>query len=611
MNVSGRLAALLAGTVVFWAGTGVAGASSSPPNGLSPNPSPGAIFAPLDGLQSYMPPSSMPADFRPITLPQFIGAPYLNGGVYAPPEPTNPSLSAGPNSNLDDDTYRSDTYPWAGPVGNDMQVASATGWDRECTAMTAISGGRIAGICYSLVGPWLTVLDAKTLKRLAQLQLPARDETTTAPSDFNPEEIGGGYYYVDNHGRFVIPTATNHIVAISISSGSDPTFHLDEDYNLAGLDNSDKALSAMPDSRGNIWFETREGLVGTINPRTGAVKTKQLAGEFYNSLAADRDGSVYVVTTQALYRLKTDASGAPIVVWSETYPNDGKITPPQALAGSGTTPTLLDTGSGDYVAIADNADPLDVRVYRRAATLPARQSRLVCSIPVFQQGASATQASLIGIGNSLIATNEAGYDGPGQTPAGLTAILEQRLSNPGMVRIDINPDGKSCKVVWTSIARIWSGVPKLSLASGLIYGTELAIGQPLQDVWYLDAISIKTGAEVWQKQYGSGISANNDYSAVTITPDGSAYIGALIGIYRLWDKTDPVIKEPAPSLELVAKGSGSHQRFAVAGLDACYVRRLVVRVGRSVRGHRLVVANAHMVDGGVVTLRRTFPAARP
>src|SRR4029434_8838808 len=52
-----------------------------------------------------------------------------------------------------------------------------------------------------------------------------------------------------------------------------------------------------------------------------------------------------------------------------------------------------------YVAITDNADPMNVVVYRRARHV-ADERRVVCQQPVFEQGASATENSRIGTDTS-------------------------------------------------------------------------------------------------------------------------------------------------------------------------------------------------------------------
>ena len=82
--------------------------------------------------------------------------------------------------------------------------------------------------------------------------------------------------------------------------------------------------------------------------------------------------------------------------------------PGQTQAGSGTTPTLL--AGGKLVAITDNADPINVLAFQRAVRPHGK--RLVCKEPVFEEGASATDQSLIGAGRTLIAENNHGYSIP-------------------------------------------------------------------------------------------------------------------------------------------------------------------------------------------------------
>ena len=71
---------------------------------------------------------------------------------------------------------------------------------------------------------------------------------------------------------------------------------------------------------------------------------------------------MYIVSDAALYRFDAGADGTPAVTWREKYPNSGVQKPGQVSPGSGTTPTLM---GSEYVAITDNADPMDVVVYKR------------------------------------------------------------------------------------------------------------------------------------------------------------------------------------------------------------------------------------------------------
>jgi hypothetical protein len=160
--------------------------------------------------------------------------------------------------------------------------------------------------------------------------------------------------------------------------------------------------------------------------------------------------------------------------------------PGQGSAGSGTTPTLMGDG---LVAITDNADPMNVLVYRRGS------GALICRQPVFAKGASATDQSLIGTGRSLVVENNYGYSGPAATEQGKTTA-------PGLERVDLDAGG-GCHTGWRSAERAPSVVPKLSARNGLVY-TYTKDPQPSNaDGWYLTALDFRTGATVY-KRLGGG-----------------------------------------------------------------------------------------------------------
>jgi hypothetical protein len=216
-----------------------------------------------------------------------------------------------------------------------------------------------------------------------------------------------------------------------------------------------------------------------------------------------------------------------VVVWSQVYQNSGVVKPGQINAGSGTTPTVL---RPDYVAITDNADPMNVVVYRRSPTLPAGQSRIVCEVPVFAAGGSDTENSIIGAGSSLIVENNYGYH--------ITSTVNGAVTAPGVSRVDIDPDGSGCHVVWTSSERAPSAVPKLSLKAGLIY-TITKDPDPVNvtaDAFFWTAIDFHTGATVWKRLLGTGGLFNNHYAGVALGPDGkTAYVGVVGGLAAVRD----------------------------------------------------------------------------
>jgi hypothetical protein len=432
------------------------------------------------------------------------------GGVPSPPR--NPFMAPNGRSNIHDDAYMTDTYTGPGPLGDGLEPSSL--FSRECASVTFDSQGRIVTICVGLDRPVLALLDPHSLATLAAMPLPVRNLTSgTNPfTDFS----GGGYFYLDEGDHAVLPTNDRHLLVVGETPA--PGFQVIRDYDLTGAVPSGDAIeSALPDWSGRFWFVTRQGIVGTVDRASGTVQTMQLAGEgISNSFAVDETGGVYIVSDHALYRFDAGPAGAPVVTWREVYPNSGIHKPGQSDAGSGTTPTLMGDG---WVAITDNADPMDVVVYRRGRAVTG--SRLVCSAPVFRAGASATDQSLIATDRSIVAENNYGY-------SGVTATMNGGVTEPGLARVDV-VKGR-CRNVWTSDERAPSVVPKLSLANGLLYTYTKPKRSDSVDAWYLTALDFRTGRTVYRRPAGTGFGFNNNYAPVTLGPDGTAYVGVLGGL---------------------------------------------------------------------------------
>ena len=451
--------------------------------------------------------------------PAFVGSAATPSAVSAPSIPQNPFMAANGRSNLHDDAYMTNTYSWPGPLGRDIQTLSSF-QGADCASLTVDRAGRLVTVCVGLEGPRLIMLDPRTLELLAAMALPPRGASTGNPFT---EFSGGGYFYLDQHDRAVIPTTNGEIWVVAETAGAaGPGFALERAYDLSPyLAEGDKIISALPDWSGRIWFATTKGVVGTVDPASGAVKVLNLGEPIGNSFAVDGSGGVFIVTDRALYRFDAARDGSPAVTWREVYANIGTVKPGQTEDGSGTTPNLM---GSSYVAITDNADPMDVVVYRRGKHVAG--SRLVCTVPVFAKGASSTDNSLIGTGRSIVVENNYGYTGP-------TATTKGASTAPGIERVDINSTGTGCAPVWYSDERAPSAVPKLSLANGLVYAYTKAPRADGVDAWYLTAISFATGATVYERLAGTGLGFNSNYAPVSIGPDGTAYVGVLGGLVAL------------------------------------------------------------------------------
>ncbi len=430
--------------------------------------------------------------------------------------PEHPFMAPNQESNLHNDAYQSDTYNRAGPLGAGISSHSAM-FVRECGSVTFDTQGRIVTVCVGLDRPVLAVLDPVSFTPLAAVPLPPRQTGTGNPfSSF----AGGGYFYLDNRDRAVVPTAERHVLIFRVRR--DGGLQQVRDIDVTGaVGGGDAIIAVMPDWRGRIWFASTRGVVGFAR-RSGAVRSLATEEPIGNSFAVDERGGVYIVTDAALYRFQAGRNGVR-TVWRARYPNIGVVKPGQTQAGSGTTPTLL---GRRLVAITDNADPMAIRVFQR--TRRARGRRLVCRQPVFDAGAGSTDQSLIGSGRSLVVENNYGY-------TGITSTLNGATTTPGLERVDLDRDGRGCHTVWHSDERAPSVVPKLSLGSGLVYTFTKPARDDIADAWYLTAIDFDNGATRWRALAGTGFGFNNNFAPVSIGPDGSAYVGALGGIVRFAD----------------------------------------------------------------------------
>jgi hypothetical protein len=127
-----------------------------------------------------------------------------------------------------------------------------------------------------------------------------------------------------------------------------------------------------------------------------------------------------------------------------------------------------------------------------------------------------------------VAETNYGYSGPAATENGGSTA-------PGLERVDIATDGSGCHTVWHSNERAPSGVPKVSLAAGLVYTYTKEPRSDGKDAWYFTALDFRSGRTVYKRLAGEGLGFNNNYAPVTLGPDGTAYVGALGGLLALRD----------------------------------------------------------------------------
>ena len=456
-------------------------------------------------------------DPLPTTLPHYSGAPVTAQSMPATKAPRNPHMAPDPRSNIHNDTWMTDAYRTAGPLGRNPTAFSGAMAPALCGSLTFHSNGYIVSVCPSvLAAPQARVIDPDTLDVLATFDMPDAPNPpgTKAYQNF----AGGGYFFLDGKDRIWSATKTGHLLVLQVAPDGRRITQVG-DYDLTSvLADDERISSALPDFKGRIWFVSkRNGKVGILNPKTRRIRVMRLGEDIQNSFTVDRD-AVYVVSSRRMYRFSA-RKGRPRVDWRRTYRNSGIVKPGQADAGSGTTPTIM---RGGYVAITDNADPMNVVVYRKAT------GRVKCAVPVFGKGASATENSLITAGRALFVENNYGYQDPFGPNTGA-------LTTPGFARVDVTRKG--CSTRWTNTTeRAPTVVAKLSTRTGLIYTYTRDEAPLLQQPYFWTAIDARTGRTAFKVYAGSGLGFNNNYAGLALGPDGTAYLGVTGGIVALKDQ---------------------------------------------------------------------------
>ena len=178
-----------------------------------------------------------------------------------------------------------------------------------------------------------------------------------------------------------------------------------------------------------------------------------------------------------------------------------------------------------WLTFADNADGrINIIVLRRADGVA------ICSVPIFKEGASATDNSMIGWGRSIILENNAGFKSAHEQ-------TDWDAVAGGVVRVDVREDESGCDTVWTSQLKVPSVVPKLSAASGIAYFYTFdpapdPDGRPDQN-WSIVGLDFRTGRQIIKIPTGRGKAFDNNWASMSIAPNGDFYAGMLGGLVQV------------------------------------------------------------------------------
>lgn len=460
---------------------------------------------------------------------------FATQAIHTPPIFQNPFMSPNNFSEIHNNCYQTDTFSVKGPGRSKHTTVQEALLDPAIgigATLAFNSRGQIVSIRTSInsdeeMANTLLLIDSKTLKVIAQADLPSRNDTTSGRT------IPGAYFYLDNNDQAVCVTDNQQI---QIYASQDGQWMLVSTFDLSSTigNPNDSVNSVLPDNSGNFWFITQQALVGYVQPngQTFITSIRMVPGAIMTeintkSFATDESGGVYVLTDYALYRFQVGPQGIPVATWRSAYDRGTRIKPGQNQQGSGTTPTLFNDFNGNkFITIADNADPLmNVLVFSRDT------GKLVAQQAVFEKlpFRNACENSLIAVNHSILIENNFGN-------VNLSSTSGQKTTEPGLARVDFDPTTGQSKVVWEndniSIPSVVSG---LSTKDGLIYTYAKD-----KKGWYFAAIDFHSGkiiAKTYVPEHGilTGVLANNFYSGLNVGPNGSAYVGIVGGILA-WRK---------------------------------------------------------------------------
>ena len=458
--------------------------------------------------------------------------PSLPSGLFAPatfvhptpprpfpaePPPSHPHLAPPPRSNIHHDAWMTDAYV-GGPRLVDVRTATPRSFlaGGVCASIAFDTRGRVVTACLAATKVHAWLLDPRTLEPIAHRVLAEKPFRADFATNFG----GGGYVSLDDKDRLNVGLPGGRIQRLRVEQDA---FVVDGEIDVRSALLPDEGInSVLPDASGALWFIGRLGTVGFVDEKLTVAQSLHFEGaDIENSFALDVAGGAIVVTSKELVTLDVGPDG-PVVRWRVGYDAGVRRKPGQTSRASGTTPTLF--AGGRLVAITDNAEPrMHVVVYR---TGKDAKERKLCEAAVFPEGRSASENSLIAMGNSLFVENNYGYS--------VYASAWGHVPEPGLARVDVDERAGTCSVAWERHeVSIPSVVAKGVADDGVILAYEKTPSALGADLWSFVGIDATTGDVRFRRAAGAGFFANNHYAAIYRGPRGEIFVGCVGGILGL------------------------------------------------------------------------------
>ena len=512
-------------------------------------------------------------DWYPEWLEHTNGVKKIPEPLKPQPKWAHPYMKYGYTAAMHEGPRSSDVSNRPGPTQNNPIVqyfhVKQKGGDFSgmCPTFAFINDSTMATLSFGRANTTLLLLDIKdTIRVLDHLPIPGRGSSAfelagkKGRGKIFSNTAGGAYSYISDRNRIYIPGANNNILRVTVK---DRKFIKDvESVNLKAQieagnlveshlsekDRLNQLTALMPDVNGNIWFTSRQGVVGlihredktkdgcpkvystfigyfqirekikehypeslsevesllpyihkdSINPearriaRTTLKIDKDTHEEIQNSFSVGKDG-VYIVSNIALYKLRFNEETKDIELdpkWAESY-KKGDLIYDNNMENK---PGHLNAGSGTtptlmddrFVAICDNDEgKINLNIFRQD------NGELVSKLPLFGDNGSAVENSAVAYENTYIVANTYGYSDP----------FKVNATPGGIMRFDLNEESGKFEPVqgWpaSGVYDCKTATPKLSTQTGMlyVYNRDENAAKGHRD-WQVTGIDFRTGLRV-------------------------------------------------------------------------------------------------------------------
>lgn len=479
-------------------------------------------------------------------------------------------------SEMHEDSYASDVSNMPGPGMNGTKVQyfhslqKGKGFSGMCPSFAFIDDTTIVTLSFGRANTTLLLLDvAEDISILDEMAIPGRGSSALDLAKkanrmaLFRDTSGGAYFYLSDNNRIYIPGSNNNILRVQVENRKFNkkdlrSINIQEqilagsliDPSMADKGQLNVLTAILPDSKGNVWFTSKYGIIGLIHredkfnnsdcPKVYAsfigffgarTKIKKIFGkeindlselsfyqegknltpelrkefideishdsdtreEIQNSFSISEDG-IFLISNFALYKLFFNEETKQIEMdpkWEETF-KKGDLIYDNDLSFK---PGHLNNGGGTtptlmdnrFVAIGDNdTSQINICIYDQET------GELVFRHKLFEDGASACENSIVAYKNSYVIANTYGYLDPFKT----------NDTPGGIMRFDYNESKGNFELnsSWPAAGLFdpKTATPKLSAGNGLIYVYNRSDDDfNGHNDWQLTAVDFRTGYRVF------------------------------------------------------------------------------------------------------------------